>query len=129
MQFEACLKFLLSAARIDNKEDEEDACMNFIKGLPISMTTQKESLGEVGLEIDMKHGLSFILKVNIGNSFGQTPLHILATMKKSKLLMTYIKTMYDGNYSLIDFNINKTQTNHRSFVYCLLQQGQLETFE
>lgn len=45
----------------------------------MSKIMKKEALEELGLSEEHKRSLKEIFKVNPGNAFGQTPLHILAS--------------------------------------------------
>ncbi len=75
-------------------------------------------------------------KLSPGNSFGQTPLHFLASTKKVKLLMTYLDKIYSVpesdlmmSLSLTGFDPKKSDSTHRSFMHILLDKGLISTFE
>jgi hypothetical protein len=53
----------------------------------------------------------------------------LATLRKRVLLETYLEIVYNQKYSLINFDINATESTSRSFIHCLLEKGELEGFE
>lgn len=76
--------------------------------------------------------------MNPGNLFGQTPLHLLAASKKTKLLLRFLEVVFDHNkvseqvlitHSLIGFNPNNQHESNRTFMHILLEKGLITTFE
>ena len=68
-----------------------------MRGLPISMQVKQEAMEEMGISLTSPEALTMIFKVNPGNSFGQTPLHLLAASKRTKLLLRFLEVVFDHN--------------------------------
>lgn len=98
-------------------------------------------MADLGI-MDSPEAFMQIVKVNPGNAFGQTSLHILAAMKKTKLLFRFLDTVHTFKtdaqqgeekklivMSMIGFNPNQTESTSRTFMHILLEKGMIKEFE
>eukprot|EP00347_Sterkiella_histriomuscorum_P012585 403368003 len=120
---------------LNQSEDivEETSYANFMKGLISSRTVDfsEEVKDKDTIASDQKwqNGLIQTQQINIGNSLNQTPLHLLASHKKPRLLQTFLEVILDDQYSHINFNPNVSDSSDRTFMHILLEKNLLKSYE